>query len=243
MAGHDQAVTNQENLMGPMKNTAQSATQMAASALQTVQQYGRAKFGGVEGRAGLTKTLENMSNQGYNPDGNAIKTLQQNREAYRQSLVEEGKAYGLSDKGADLYAAYRGKAFDNAVKNSYGHDLGMSSRNPQQIEREALADQAKFYRDQGVDPQEARERAQRDIGLIKESGTYGGINYAAPVGQIRQKMDQVEKMAQESRHQIVMGGPGGAPRGVGRLDGETLLNNSSKYADIIHIRRRRKHMG
>ncbi|MFA5183589.1 MAG: conjugal transfer protein TraG N-terminal domain-containing protein [Syntrophales bacterium] len=232
LAGHDRAVANQENLMGPLKNTAQSATQMAAGALQTVQQYGKAKFGGVEARAGLTKTLENMSKQGYNPDSNAIETLQQNREAYRQSLVEEGKAYGLSEKGAELYAAYRGKAFDNAVKNSYGHDLGMSSRNPQQIEKEALADQAKFYRDQGVDPKEAGERAKRDIGLIKDSGMYGGINYAAPVGQIRQKMDNLEKTAQQSRHDIVMGGTGAAPRGLQRLSHEDL-QNASKYEDFI----------
>jgi len=148
--------------------------------------------------------------------------------------VEEGKAYGLSDKGAELYAAYRGKALNNAVKNSYGHDLGMSSRNPQQIEKEALADQAKFYRDHGVSAQEAGERAQRDMRLIKESGEYGGINYAAPVGQIRQKMDNLEKSAQESRHEIVMGGPGRGTRRVERLSmGKLKEYSSTKYEPII----------
>jgi hypothetical protein len=232
LAGHDQAMTNQENLMGPLKNTAQSATQMAASALQTVQQYGKAKFGGVEGRAGLTTALDKVSDQNYKGDAEPIQALQDNREIYRQSLVEEGKAYGLSDKGAELYAAYRGKAFNNAVKNSYGHDLGMSSRNPQQIEKEALADQTKFYRDHGVSAQEAGERAQRDMRLIKESGEYGGINYAAPVGQIRQKMDNLEKSAQESRHEIVMGGPGPGSRGVKPLN-DQVRKQVAGHDDII----------
>lgn len=135
LGSHDQAVKDQENLMGPLKNTAQGMTQMATSALQTVGQYGRVAGGEVSaGYHSFTSMLKNLTDPNYKGDpGKAVETLKANREAYGSSLVTEGKAHGLSDEGANLYASYRGQAFAHAIKSKFGQDIGVPETEEEQI--------------------------------------------------------------------------------------------------------------
>ena len=245
LAGHEQAVKDAENLSGPLANTAQSLTQLGAKGLQNIKQFGKAaEFGGEAKYEGFKAFLSDGPGGHY--DAAKWQSVQDGMAGYHKSLVAEAEAHGLSGKMAEVYANSQVETMTNAINAKYSNPniggaklpqvLSMPKLlgNTQQTEKQAIQEQARFYQEKFNAPSDrAQNLAERDVRLVKDAGGYGGrINYVAPVGQIHQKADDLEKHAQSSRAQILMGGSGGSG-GVKPLSGETLMNNRGKYEDHI----------
>ncbi len=235
LTGHEQALTTQENLSGPLKNTAQSMTQLSEKGLQTMGNYAKAGMFGGEAKFNAFKNAL----AGKDQVSSAAKTLNEGWAGFHQSLVKEAEAHGFHGAMAEVYANNRAGTFAGALKEKNGQDIGGGTGNPQQTEKQAELDQAKFYRERfNASPERATELAKRDVGLVKTAGSYGGIDYAAPVGQIGPKVDQLEQSFQNGRQRILMGNQGGS-RSVKGLDGEvakrvhgfddTIQKASEKY--------------
>jgi hypothetical protein len=164
---------------------------------------------------------------------------------YHKSLVAEAEAHGLSGKMAEVYANSQVETMTNAINAKYSHPniggaklpqvLSMPKLlgNTQQTEKQAIQEQARFYQEKFNAPSDrAQNLAERDVRLVKDAGGYGGrINYVAPVGQIHQKADDLEKHAQSSRAQILMGGSGGSG-GVKPLSGD-VAQRVAQYDSYI----------
>lgn len=226
LAGHEQAVKDAENLSGPLANTAQSLTQLGAKGLQNIKQFGKAsEFGGEAKYEGFKAFLSDGPGGHY--DAAKWQSVQDGMAGYHKSLVAEAEAHGLSGKMAEVYANSQVETMTNAINAKYSHPniggpklpqvLSMPKLlgNTQQTEKQAIQEQARFYQEKfNVPSDRAQNLAERDVRLVKDAGGYGGrINYVAPVGQIHQKVDNLEKHAQSSREQILMGAsPGGSER-------------------------------
>ena len=234
LAGHEQALKATENLTGPLKNTAQTATQVASGALQSLKNMKNAGLDIGRSKLGRMPDLANGLNGKTSLSGSeAEKAWNEAQGGYFEALKAEAKAHspGMSDALATVYAQTRANAFSTALQEKFGittKSLGDSKK----IETQAIAEGTRFYMGQGATPDKARELAERDVSVTKTAGVTGGINYAAPVGQIREKAQQLEQHVQSSREQMLMGGTG-TSRSVKPLDGETLLDNRGRYEDHI----------
>jgi len=244
LAGHEQAVKDAENLSGPLANTAQSLTQLGAKGLQNIKQFGKAaEFGGEAKYEGFKAFLSDGPGGHY--DAAKWQSVQDGMAGYHKSLVAEAEAHGLSGKMAEVYANSQVETMTNAINAKYSNPniggaklpqvLSMPKLlgNTQQTEKQAIQEQARFYQEKFNAPSDrAQNLAERDVRLVKDAGGYGGrINYVAPVGQIHQKADDLEKHAQSSRAQILMGGSGGSG-GVKPLSGD-VAQRVAKYDSYI----------
>jgi hypothetical protein len=161
-----------------------------------------------------------------------------------KGLVAEGKAIGLPDSLAKLYADRQVETLTNAINAKYSNPNIGGPQSPvlgrgklqegdiQQTKSQATREQAAVYRKLGVAPKEAQERAERDVSLVEDTARYGGsINYAAPVGQIHEQAEQLEKSVQSARQQVLMGFPEGG-RG-GRPLNDQVRKQVLTHDDII----------
>jgi conjugal transfer mating pair stabilization protein TraG len=230
LSGHEQALRRQERLTGDLKNKAQDATQVASGTMQTMENAARAGWHGAKTVvAGIGELASNMINPGKITGVEAQKTWDEARGGYFQALEAEANARGLSGDQANLYAQTKMHALGTALKERLGVSTPATG-DTYKIEQQAKAEAARFFLSQGAPPEQAQELAERETRLIKEAGLTGGINYVAPVGQVRQQAKNLEAHWRSSREQMLMGAK--APSGIKPLSSE-VADRVAKSNPII----------
>ncbi|MBW1953626.1 MAG: conjugal transfer protein TraG N-terminal domain-containing protein [Deltaproteobacteria bacterium] len=205
---YEQVLQDQQGKFVDSKTYAQAMTNSMAGAISYLESLGKTGWHTgatvLEGLKGLLKDMTRREGPVFTWK-DAAQAWNDSRQGYFQAMKAEAESKGLSGPQAEVYAQSKANALGAYIGQKYQIETGaLGFGSTLESEEKALKERTDFFQSYfGASPERAQQLAQMELDRVKDAGMTGGINYAAPVGQINSQVEALKQYNLQAAGQVL----------------------------------------